>query len=129
MLEHYHIGLPIPKGSQSGCNSNNYRGIALSSILGKVIDLILLERLSSKLDTSHLQFGFKRGHSTNMCTMVLKETVAYYTSNESSVHCVMLDATKAFDCVDYYKMFTKLINRNISPVIFVKFIHQSGLTC
>ena len=102
---------------------------ALGAILGYVIDLILLERLSSKLDTSHLQFGFKRGHSTNMCTMVLKETVAYYTSNESSVHCVMLDATKAFDCVDYYKMFTKLINRNISPVIFVKFIHQSGLTC
>ena len=109
--------IPIPKGSQSGCNSNNYRGIALSSILGKVIDLILLERLSSKLDTSHLQFGFKRGHSTNMCTMVLKETVAYYTSHESSVHCVMLDATKAFDRVDYYKLFAKLINRNISPVV------------
>ena len=109
--------IPIPKGSQSGCNSNNYRGIALSSILGKVIDLILLERLSGKLDTSHLQFGFKCGHSTNMFTMVLKETVAYYTSNESSVHCVMLDATKAFDRVDYYKMFAVLINRNISPVL------------
>ena len=49
--------------------------------------------------------------------MVLKETVAYYTSHESSVHCVMLDATKAFDRVDYYKLFAKLINRNISPVV------------
>jgi hypothetical protein len=29
----------------------------------------------------------------------------------------MLDATKAFDRVDYYKMFAKLINRNISPVV------------
>jgi hypothetical protein len=109
--------IPIPKGSQSGCNSNIYHGIALSSILGKVIDLILLERLSSKLDTSHLQFGFKRGHSTNMCATVLKETVAYYISNETSVHRVMLDATKAFDRVDYYKMFAKLINRNSSPVV------------
>jgi hypothetical protein len=106
--------IPIQKGSQNGCNSNNYRGlslssilhvkfgISLSSILGKVIDLILLDRLFSKLDISHLQFGFERGHSTNMCTIVLKETVAYYTSNESSVHCLMLDATEAFDRVDNY---------------------------
>ena len=51
-----------------------------------------------------------------MCTMVLKETVAYYTSHESSVHCVMLDATKAFDRVDYYKLFAKLI------VIFLRWL-------
>jgi Reverse transcriptase (RNA-dependent DNA polymerase) len=109
----------IPKGSKSGHNSNNYRGIASSSLLGKVNDLNLLERLSSKLDTSHLQFGFKRDHSTNMCTMVLKETVAYYISNESSVHCIMLDVTKAFDRVHYYKMFAKIINRNISPMVIL----------
>ena len=65
--------IPIPKGRHDVCNSNNYRGIALSSILGKIIDLILLDRLQDKLNTSHLQFGFKSGHSTNICTMILKE--------------------------------------------------------
>ena len=28
----------------------------------------------------------------------------------------VIDATKAFDRVDYYKLFPKLIKRNISPV-------------
>jgi hypothetical protein len=58
-----------------------------------------------------------------MCTMVLKETVAYYNSNESSVHCVMLDATKAFDHVDYNKMLVKLINRDISPMVIRFMLH------
>jgi len=29
--------------------------------------------------TTEQQFGFKRRHSTDMCTMVLKETPSYYT--------------------------------------------------
>jgi len=35
--------------------------------------------------TSDLQFGFKAKRSTNMCTMVLKEAIDYYTSNGSCV--------------------------------------------
>jgi hypothetical protein len=38
--------IPLPKGKHNLCNYRNYRGIALSSILGKVIDLILLDRLA-----------------------------------------------------------------------------------
>lgn len=72
--------IPIPKGkNNSGADSVNYRGIALSSIFGKVFDLIFLNKFSDCLFTSTLQFGFKPKHSTSMCTMVLKETLAYYT--------------------------------------------------
>ena len=52
-----------------------------------------------------------------MCTQLLKETVAYYTSNNNSVYCVMLDASKAFDRVSYAKLFLKMLNRNISPIV------------
>jgi hypothetical protein len=61
------------------CDSGNYRSIAISSVVGKIVDRILLSRLSDHLVTSDCQFGFKSGHSTNMCTFLLKETVAYYT--------------------------------------------------
>ena len=50
--------------------------------------------------TSELQFGFKAKSSTSQCTFVLKETLAYYVDNKSSVYCAFLDATKAFDRVN-----------------------------
>jgi hypothetical protein len=76
--------IPIPK-DKNVCDSTCYRGITLSSVIGKVIDLVCLDRFADQLMTSELQFGFKKGHSTNACTMVLKETIAYYTSNHNSV--------------------------------------------
>lgn len=109
--------VPISKPRLDACNSSNYRSIALCPIIGKLIDLVLLHKLADKLVTSDLQFGFKKGHSTSMCTQLLKETVAYYTSNNSSVYCIMLDASKAFDRVSYAKLFIKLLNRDVSSIV------------
>jgi hypothetical protein len=64
--------IPIPKGNNSDLSdSNNYRGISFNSIVGKIIDLILLSRYSDLLCTSDLQFGFKSKMSTNMCTSLI----------------------------------------------------------
>jgi hypothetical protein len=90
--------LPIPKGKNLHYSDpTNYRGIALSSIFGKIFDLYVSSRYESCLTTSNLQFGFKRGHSTSMCTMILKETIDYYRNSGNDVYCTMLDASKAFD--------------------------------
>ena len=70
--------IPIPKGKS--CNisdSANYRGIALSSIVGKILDKIIITHFGDLLSSTELQFGFKASQSTNMCTMVLK-TISYY---------------------------------------------------
>jgi len=76
----------VPKGKLDACYFSNYRRITSCSIIGKLVDLVLLHKLAEKLLTSDLQFGFRMGHSTSMCTQVLKETVAYYTSNSSPVY-------------------------------------------
>ena len=61
--------LPIPKGkSLNYSDSTNYRGIALSSILGKIFDAYVLNRYDSLLASSNLQFGFKTAHLTSVCT-------------------------------------------------------------
>jgi len=78
--------LPIPKGKSINCtDSANYRGITLSSVIGKVLDCVIIDRFGDLLCSLDLQFGFKSGRSTNMCSMILKETVSYYTHNGSSV--------------------------------------------
>lgn len=110
--------IPIPKGKT--CNktdSANYRGIALSSVVGKILDNVIIGRFGDLLSTSELQFGFKSGKSTNMCTMVLKETISYYINNGSRMYCTMLDVSKAFDRVEYCKLFRLLIARNFPPII------------
>ena len=110
--------IPIPKG----CNVNvtdsaNFRGIALSSIFVKLFDHIVLQKYHDYFFTSELQFGFKAKHSTHMCTMILKETLSYYNSNNSTTFCTFLDATKAFDRVRYCKLFRLLIDRGLPSCI------------
>ena len=110
--------VPIPKGKNINCSESvNYRGIALSSIFGKLFDRIVLNRYADKLITSQYQFGFKKSHSTAMCTMVLKETINYYTVNKGHIYCTSLDATKAFDRVKYCKLFKCLIDRKLPCVV------------
>ena len=83
MLMHGHVAdellssvlVIIPKdarGSLTNSNRNNYRAIALFSAIGKVIDMLVIERCSEQLMTSSSQFALKSNHSTSMCTNVVK---------------------------------------------------------
>ena len=49
--------------------------------------------------------------------MVLKETIAYYDQNRSSVFCTFLDASKAFDRINYCKLFNLLLKRELPSFI------------
>ena len=46
-------------------------------------------------------------------THVFKETVNYYRTNGSYVFSCFVDFSKAFDNVNYWKLFSKLINDNV----------------
>ena len=90
----------IPKDLRGNlCIDSNYRGIALSNAIGKVLDMIILSRNKSQLKTSGLQFAYKPKFGTVVCTLMLKEIIKYYNQNGSSVYCCSLDMSKAFDVV------------------------------
>ena len=57
------------------CNSENYRGIALTSCVNKVLDWVILIRYGRNLKTCNLQFAYKEHHSTSMRTLALKEVI------------------------------------------------------
>ena len=99
--------LPILKPkSGTAVSSDNYRGIALSSIFGKVFDNIVLHRYHEMLCKSDLQFGLKKKSSTNLCTMVLKETISYYIHSDSSAFCTFLMPVKLLigsDTASYFE--------------------------
>ncbi len=94
--------IPIPKSKRKSLNcSDNYRAIALSSVMGKLLDHIIMRKCKDVFTTSHYQFGFKKSHST----LVVNETIQYYINNNSHIYATLLDASRAFDRVEYVKLF------------------------
>ena len=49
----------------------------------------------------------------------MNDTIAYYNSKGSNVYVALLGATKAFDGVNYLKLFKKLIERKVSPLVLI----------
>ena len=110
--------VPIPKSKRGNkSDSSNYRQIAISSLLGKLFDIIILEEQNHGLITDELQFGFKKNASTVLCTSLLMEIVEYYNENDINYYLLMLDASKAFNRVEYVKLLTLLRGRKICPIV------------
>ena len=89
------------KVKESVACSDKYRGIALNSIIGKVVYLIIIQIYGHALSSRFLQFSFKEKHSIVMCNAAIKEVVSHCLQNHKNVYACMLDATKAFDKVSF----------------------------
>lgn len=103
------------------CDSENYRGIALSSPIDKLMDIIILEKYGHLIASSNHQYSYKKSHSTTLCTLIVKETIRYYWNNKSSVYSCFLDASKAFDRVRHDKLFIILMNRRL-PAVIIRYL-------
>ena len=114
------VMVPIPK-VKGTVKSEEYRAITLGSIFAKLFDVIILNICQEKLQTSNLQFGLKKGSSTTACTFVVQEVVSLYNSRGSNVYCTLLDASKAFDRLDFCVLFRKLLCRNICS-LFIRIL-------
>ena len=69
------------------------------------------------LCSSNLQFGFKKGTSTMQCTFSMLETIDHYNFMKSNAFVLILDASKAFDRVNYCKLFRELLKREMSLLV------------
>ena len=68
--------------------------------------------------TSDLQFGFKSGFSTTLCTGVMKAVINCYLNNGSKVYGCLINASKAFDLpVDHCILIDKLERGMTKPVV------------
>ena len=108
----------IPKDKTASlCKSENYRGISMFNSIHKLFDYVIIDLCGNTLCTSDMQYGFKNNHSTNMCTLILKEVVHHYIEGGSNVYACLLDASKAFDKINHGKLFRCLLYRRVYPLI------------
>ena len=91
----------------------------MSSVISKVFENVILYRLGEYLWTTNNQFGYKAGHSTDVCVYALTEFIEYFKGGSTSVYVAFLDASKAFDKINHWILFNKLIPRRV-PIYLVK---------
>ncbi|KAL4120060.1 hypothetical protein QTP88_012803 [Uroleucon formosanum] len=93
-------------------NPSSYRPISLLPVLGKVLEKILLKRVSvitnENKNLPNFRFGFRASHSTTHQLHRLADTIS--TALETKKYCagVFLDVAKAFDTVWHEGLLFKL---------------------
>ena len=70
--------------------------IALSSVISKVFENVILYRLEDYLWTTNNQFGYKAGHSTDLCVYALTEFIEFFKRRSTSVLCCIFRRKQGF---------------------------------
>ena len=66
---------PLLKGNKNLLCSDNYQPIALASCISKVLEILIIHKYSSFLQSRHLQFGFRAG-SQLFFALVVKNIIS-----------------------------------------------------
>lgn len=113
---------PIPKKGNI-CDITNYRGIAMQSVIPKLFDMLITDRLYHHLEFAipSTQHGFVRGKSTVSNLMEQTQIIADALKNGKRIDVIYFDFSKAFDQVDHSKLLSKLSKLSI-PLPLLKLI-------
>ena len=128
-------GVVVPTYKNKGDidSTNNYRGVTLSNVLANVFSHILVKRIN-KWSDKHDTFGFQKSKSTVDCIFVLSAIVSKVINGNGGnkkLFCAFIDYEKAFDKVDRYWLWYKLMQEDISPRMLkiLKSIYRSARAC
>ena len=70
--------VPVIKDKAGKISSkDNYHPIALASVISKLVEVIMLDRIEMYMIKNPNQFGFKRKHGTHQCIYQIKSNQIY----------------------------------------------------
>ena len=114
------------KGERSDCN--NYRGISLLGIVGKVYARVILARLQKLAERVYpeSQCGFRTGRSTIDMIFSLRQLQEKCREQNMPLYLAFVDLTKAFDTVSREGLFLALSKIGCPPKLLslVRSFHQ-----
>ncbi len=114
---------------------DNYRGVILSSSLGKFMSLLLTKRIQNFLTHKDLlnkfQCGFREDHRTSDNLYILSRVIRHYKSQHRPIYACFIDFQKAFDRVNRDALLVKLLQIGVGGKFYdlVKQMHLNNLVC
>jgi len=115
--------VPIVKSHRKPLQDpNNYRGISLIPILTKIIEKVIINKCPQLKAHMNSQYGFASDASTVHAELLIKDTILQYNTKDTPMYICSLDAEKAFDSCNWLQLFQKLINKDILPVLVIRFL-------
>ena len=117
-------GLVVPVFKKNDkLDVNNYRGIVISSCVGKLFLRIITKRLDDFMEGSGKwvknQCGFKKDHRTDDNLFVLKTVFEKYVKKQKKkVFLAFIDFSKFFDKINRHLMLYKLIKYGVNGNIY-----------
>jgi hypothetical protein len=106
---------PLIKGDGlDNSEYKNYRPISNLTLIGKLIERVVLRRLNAHMDNNNLnvssQSGYKKCHSTETLLIRVVNDLLIASSESKATIVMLLDLSAAFDTVDHVKLLTILKN-------------------
>ena len=108
--------LPPPKSGDLSLTAN-YRGISLSSMVAKLVNKMILNRLQPKIN-KHLrpnQNGFRPGRSTTSHILALRRIIQGVKTRNKEAIILYVDFRKAFDSIHRCMMMNILKAYDVPP--------------
>ena len=100
-------GLPKTRDKQ---NKKKYRPVSLTPIFSKLFERHMYEQMAEYAGNflSPYIFGYRKGHSTEQCVMVMIEMWKKALDEQKVAGAVLTDLSKAFDCLPHDLLIAKL---------------------
>ncbi|GBO22524.1 RNA-directed DNA polymerase from mobile element jockey [Araneus ventricosus] len=123
------IIIPIPKPGKDITNPLNYRPIALTSCLCKLLEKMINRRLTHFLETKNLlspfQSGFRKGRSTLDNILALETDIRLAFLQRKHLVAIYFDIEKAYDRTWRYGILKDLYDSNLRgnlPIFIENFL-------
>jgi len=90
------------------CELMIFRGISISPVISKLFEMAILDKFS----VYHITSGLKLNLSCRHAIYCVRNVIEKFVNNSSTVSVCTLDLSKAFDRMNHYALFMKLMERN-----------------
>ena len=100
---------PIPKTTDK-TSLKSYRPVSLIPIISKLYERNMFDQTSAYIERflSPYLFGYRKGHSTEQCLIVMVETWKRALDMNNAAGSILTDLSKAFDCLSHELLIAKL---------------------
>jgi hypothetical protein len=106
--------------------SNDLRPICILSLFSKVLEHLVIDQLDQYLEENNLiyqyQSGFRKQHSTTTSLIKISDDIKLAKDNHEITFMILLDFSKAFNCIDFDILAIKMYNILISLMTLFHFL-------